>query len=226
MSSSAPPPPSNGQGISPPPRARLQRKRPWYLVVALFGAWVFGAAGMVEGCAQLSYYRGERAIDAARSGEGIPNEAERAKVIALFEAYYATLDAARPRVLPLEIAALLLGVALSVLAAGAVTGRRGSRSALLQLTVVQAGLAILSYALTPDVRRAQMDALQRQQLATRYDAEAGSGTIEAEVTLTRPIWQNAPTVGLSLHTFASVLIVLALTRKRAREWLEATPIEP
>jgi hypothetical protein len=97
---------------------------------------------------------------------------------------------------------------------------------LLQLTVVQAGLAILSYALTPDVRRAQMDALQRQQLAARYEAEAGNGALENEVVLTRPIWQHAPTIALSLHTFASVLIVLALTRKRARDWLEAPPIEP
>src|SRR5580693_2418633 len=91
-----------------------ERKRPWYLVLALLGALALGTAGAFQGWGTFISYRDP--IDPSMVGSGIPDEAERLAVIARFQAYVQTLDAAKSRAWPLGVAALLLGAAIFVFA--------------------------------------------------------------------------------------------------------------
>ena len=56
----------------------LRSKRPWYLVLALIGAWVFGASGFVDGCSTVAFYRAETLdpADYARNVRGIESKFE------------------------------------------------------------------------------------------------------------------------------------------------------
>src|SRR5258708_38024067 len=82
-----------------------QRKRPFYLVLSLFGALALGGTGACGGWSTVAPYR--EPVDASLAGNGIADEADRAAVVARVEAYLRPLGAAKPRGWPLSIAALL-----------------------------------------------------------------------------------------------------------------------
>ncbi len=194
----ATPPSSRPPRASRPPGA----KRPWYLIVALIGSWLFGAAILVNGCETLAFYKSDT-VDGNAAAEQLADDAQREQVASRIEHYFTVMDGARRRVLPLSIAALLLGAAMVALSARAMSGRPGARSGLVQVTVVQAALAVLTYALTPDVRRAEFE----------VNAALSYGWLG----------RYAPPVILAMRSFASALVVVALTRPRSRAFFDAAP---
>jgi hypothetical protein len=209
MSPSAPPPPLRLSSGVP-------KKRPWYLVLALVFAWIFGASAMTEGCNDISIYKIDRS-------ELVSTWLERARdvdqdaVSKVAARYFEVLDAAKERVFPLGIAWLLLGAAMWGLAAGAMAGRGGARAGLVQVVLVHGALIVLAYTITGDVRRATVDA--KMSLAALEPAPT-VGEREA-LRIASEHRATIPLVMMVLHLVGYGLVLLSLTRPRAREFYEA-----
>ena len=131
-----------------------ERKRPWYLVLALLGALALGMTGACNGWAAVTLYR--EPVDVSLSGQGISDPADRAAVEARVDSYVRTLDGAKTRGWPIAVAGLLLGGAMVVFSMRALGGSRGARAVLVQLAVAQAGLNAASYWLLRDVMDADL----------------------------------------------------------------------
>jgi len=212
-----------------PPPLSAPSKRPFYLALALFAAMAFG---MMRGCSGLAVMTvlhedgsdiGTQCEPEVAAADGTTNADDAARVKALCEAWLTALSEARARVFPLSIAALLLGYGAAFFAARARRGRPAARPLLVQLLVAQAALAIVAYVLEPDIRRAEREfdvakatALQRARLP---DSADGREIVRMLETVTKA---EAPFV-LVLGEIANFLIILALTRPRARAFFEATP---
>ncbi len=192
------------------------RKRPWYLIIALIGAWVFGASGMTDGCSTVAFYRGER-VDAATVVSSISDDQNRAAAEQITEGYFQAVDAAKARVFPLGIAALLLGGVMWGLAAGAMAGRPGARKALLQILCVQTALVVVGYFLTADVRTAALFA-EAKLHALETPTRDSLGVARA-LALLRTVLRS-PAVILSIRIASNGLILLALTRARSVAFFE------
>jgi hypothetical protein len=196
--------------------AMTERKRPWYLVLALLGALALGTSTASSGWNLISLYR-ER-IDPAQAGRGIADEGERAAVVSRFEAFLRALDADRSRGWPLGVGALVLGAAVTIFAMRALGGSRGARAALVQVVVAQAGLDVGSHFLLRDVEQAEMAARIANDAARGHDAFANPARAEEEAGV---LARLAVPVFLGLRTIGSALVVLALTRRRSRDFFDA-----
>ena len=196
----------------PPPA----RKRPWYLVIALIGAWVFGASGMTDGCSTIAFFKSDR-IDASSVVSSISDDQNRAAAEGITEEYFASVEAAKTRVYPLGIAALLLGAVMWAFAAGAMAGRPGARKALLQVLCAQTALVAVSYLLTADVRAAAL-AAEAKLHALDAPPKDPLGLAHAFGFLREGLRSPGTIVGL--RVLANGLIILALTRARTRAFFE------
>jgi hypothetical protein len=203
----------------PPPRSRAP-KRPWYLVAALVAGWVLGANAMNDGCNAIAFYRGEH-VDVKAPADAITDVEARANVITMSERYFATVDAAKKRHLPIGVALLLLGAAMVMLSARAMSGRPGARGGLVQVTIVRGALVIASYFIMADERRAGVDLVQAQVIASQHEAHPDKQVLEIADRMTPVIVGAYPVVALVLSSLASVFVVIALTRARSREFFEA-----
>jgi len=218
---------------APPPTPASVRKRPWYLVAALIAASVIGLNAAVAGAHWLNYYRSPRpdaALELAR-GETLPmapasravlSGEEREAVVKALDAVLDARDAKRQRFYALAIAELLLGAAIFFVAGRAMSGRLAARNLLMQLVGARAAVAAVTFATTGDVRRAEVvlgkaEAIanlraQGQQEALRAGEHFLDGMIET--------WLLLP---FAFLMGASALIVIALTRPRARGYFDPAP---
>jgi len=196
-----------------------ERKRPWYLVFALLGAMALGTTGACSGWQRVTLYR--ESIDPLVA-QGVSDVADRTAIETRLDAFVHALDAAKARGWPLAVAALLLGGAMMILSMRALGGNGGARAALIQVVVAQAGLNGLSYWLMRDVTEAEMrlnDAAQaakiHAQVPDRLQADEASRTMAGVARAASPI-------ALALSTLGSALVVVALTRRRARDFFDAS----
>jgi hypothetical protein len=200
--------------------ATQERKRPWYLALALSVALALGMMGAFGGYASVMLYRAPNAILAlpAAATHDIADDADRAAVQLRFDAYVAALDASRARGWPLAVATLLLGGAIVVFATRTIAGSRSGRAALLQLVFAQAGLTVGSAWLMRDVD----DAAQRFNNAyqSAVDHENARERRGADRTLFHVPSAWTPVV-LALRTLSSAFVLVALTRRRARHFFDA-----
>jgi hypothetical protein len=198
-----------------------ERKRPWYLVVSLLAALAFGASGARSGWNKIVLYR--EPIDSSTFGQGIADEADRAAVVARVDDYVHTLDAAKSRGWPLGIATLLLGGATLFFAVRAMGGNGGARAALVQLVLAQAGLSGANHWLLRDVDEAELR-MYEAVLKTR-DTEVHERVLKSQPDdmsrVAVQMLRAASPIGLALHVLGSALIVVALTRRRSRDFFES-----
>ena len=212
-------------GSSPPSRdeterGRQRRKRPWYLVLALIGSWIFGASGFVDGCSTLAFYK-TPTVDAADYVAGVKGDGERIEATAAAERYITAMHTAKERVFPLGIAALLLGGAMVVFSARAMSGRSGARSGLIQVITVQAALVVATHFLTPDVRASRTDLEGAVVSAQLRESGQEQQVIDQSLALYPKIVRFRSAVWLVFRSTAALLILLALTRPRTRLFFEA-----
>lgn len=189
--------------------AAKERKRPWYLVLALLGALTLGTCGASVGWGRVLLYR--EAVDATTEGIGIADEAQRQLVVARAQEWITTLDDAKARGWPLAIASLLLGTAILVFGVRTLGGSGGVRTALVQLVIAQAGVNAADYYLM----RESWDAQQRFFNAKH----AAWAHVEVDAEEAR----RGLRVAMMLSTFGSALVVFGLTRPRSRQFLDAVP---
>lgn len=209
LAMSVPPEPRRSSNAPP-----FERKRPWYLILALICAWVFGASAASEGCATVNLYKSDPSDLALEQAKQTDREA----VEKITQQYVSVLEAAKTRMFPLAIASLLLGSVMWGLAAGAMAGRNGARSALLQVMAVHALVVVLAYAITPDVRAATVEA--RVGLLGLVPEPRTSAERDAQKWVRGHLWA-VPTAFMALQLAGYGLVLLALTRRRTREFFEA-----
>lgn len=196
------------------------RKRPWYLVLALLGALALGSVGACNGWNVVTLYR--EPIDTSVAGDGIADEADRAAVVARAQAFFQTLDAAKARGWPLAVATLLLGGAVFTFAIRAMGGTSGTRSVLIQLVVAQALTNGLSVVLLRDVFNAELRYGEAREVARLRSSPAdGSARSDEALHWFSIIAPAVPAVELGLSSMMSAFIVIALTRRRSRDLLDA-----
>ncbi len=187
--------------------AAAERKRPWYLVLALLGALTLGTLGASTGWGRMLLYRD--AVDATAEGAGIADEAEREAVVARAQAWLDALDAAKARGWPLAVASLVLGSAVLFFGVRTLGGSSVARSALVQLVIAQAGVNAADFYLMRDAWEAQQRFYMAKQAAVNHvhvDPEAARRTLPIAITLS----------GLG-----SALVVFGLTRRRTRQFLDS-----
>jgi hypothetical protein len=195
-----------------------QRKRPWILVLALFGALALGAAGAFEGWGTFVTYHDP--IDVSGVGRDIPDEGDRAAVVTRVQAYLDTLDAAKNRAWPLGVATLILGSAVFVFAMRALGGNKGARLALVQLVVAQAGANAAGYWLLRDVFDADLRVHEAEDAAEsreRVPEHERAEVLRAAAKMRRAGYP----IAIALDTLSSAFIVFGLTRRRSREFFDA-----
>lgn len=194
--------------------------------MALLASWLFGSLAFVDGCSRVQMMRGHwpEAGELVRAQRG---DTSSAAAMETAKSYLDTLDNSRRRSFPLAAAALVLGAAMTVMAARAMAGRRGARELLMQLVLAQALLAVITYVALPDVRRAAIGF----ELAVQQDAFAASpkpgDEIGQQVFQIMHGWvlrltTLLPMIRLALGSLASVIVLLALTRARVRAFFEAS----
>jgi hypothetical protein len=217
----------------PPPTA--PSKRPWYLAFALFAAM---ALGMIRGCSGLAVMAALHAdgsdataqceaqiaqAGGTKNADGTTNADDHERVLALCQASLTSLSAARTRVFPIAIATLLFGFGVAFFAARARRGRPGARPLLIQLLVAQTVLGVVAYVLLPDTRRAEEDFAVAMMTAKQRVKNADA----VETPEYRRAMQIAEQVqapfALALGELANLLMILALTRPRARAFFDSTP---
>jgi hypothetical protein len=198
--------------------AATKRKRPWYLVLALVGAVTLGSTGACGGWSMVTLYR--EPIDPSVVGQRITDEADRAAVVARFQAYLQALDAAKSRGWPLAVASLLLGGAILIAAVRILGGRGAARKALIQLVIAQAGTSALSYWLMRDVFDADLRFVEANQSADIHERITDRPRADEMARKGSNVLRAATPIDFGLRTVGSVLIVFALTRRRARELLD------
>jgi hypothetical protein len=196
----------------------VERKRPWYLVLALLGALALGTAGAFQGWSTYALYH--EPLDPTVVGAGIPDEADRLAVVARFQAYLQVLDVAKPRAWPLGVATLLLGSAIFVFAMRALGGNRSARTVLVQLVLAQAVTNAAGYGLLRDVFEADLHVREAEDAAESHD-RIPEHDRAAVLSAASKMRRAGYPIQLALDTLSSALIVVALTRRRSREFFDA-----
>jgi hypothetical protein len=194
----------------PPPShaADAPAKRPRWLVLALVASLFMGAECWTKGCDRLSYYRGEQDNHAALEAQ-LKDDATRARAEALYKRFTDLADSGRTPAVPFAAATLVLGAALLAFAGRSLAGRTHTRSALVQVVAAQAIVVAAGWYLTRGIRQAELD----------WELVA-LGVPDPHNTA-----RYIPATWIGLRTFASLLVVIALTRARSRELLGA-PTDP
>jgi hypothetical protein len=218
MSTIPPPPERDASGPESAPRAEPRARRPRYLVVALIVALVFGAGCWTEGCGRLAFYRGEP-DHRVNMISAINDDADRAQVEALYQRFVDVSDATRGRGIPMAAATFVLGAALLALA-GRGLGGKSNRSALMQVVAAQAVVVVASHFVTRDMWRAESD-WQHEMMLVQQRERLPPDQYAASVPVLNAVRRWAPPTWLVFRSVASVLIVVALSRPRAREFFEA-----
>jgi len=151
----------------------------------------------------------------------VSDPADRAALEARLDTFVRTLDAAKSRGWPMAIAGLLLGGAMVMFAMRAIGGSRAARSALVQLVVAQAGLNAASYWLLRDVMNADTRYQEARQVAYAHEHIPDRTQADDALRSTLAMVRARNPVGLVLNALGSVLIVVALTRRRSRDFFDA-----
>jgi hypothetical protein len=199
---------------------KAERKRPWYLALALVGGLALGLGQGCDGYLDMSFYRSER-LDPSAIVQSVSNDADRITIQKRFDAWVVAMDAAKTRVFPLGVAALVLGMATIIFAMRAMAGRKSARSALIQLVIAQAALGGASFALRTDDRRAYNDLAAAVATSRARAMAPDPAQADSVARITVAAQSVMPPVYLALRTLACALIVFAITRPRAREFFDA-----
>ena len=192
-------------------------RRPWYLVLALLVCSGIGACESTAGWTTIELYRGH--ID-DRSHE-MTREDDSKAVASTFQKMLSSLDEERPRAFPLAVGELVLGIAIFIFAAAAMTGRGGARRALLQLTVAQTIIVLALFFVTPKYRAATTEWLVAQQSGQLLEKGQSEAEVRPSMAALRVFRRGLGVALLVLRVSVAGLVLLALTRPRARAYYDA-----
>ena len=196
---------------------RQAARRPWYLVLALLICSGIGACESTAGWTTIELYRGH--ID-DRSHE-MTREDDSKVVASTFQKMLTSLDEERPRAFPLAVGELVLGIAVFVFAAAAMTGRGGARRALVQIMVAQTIIVCAMFFVTPKFRLAETEWLVAQQSGQMLEKGQAEADVRPQMAALRVFRRGLAVALLVVRTSVAGLVLLALTRQRARAYYDA-----
>jgi hypothetical protein len=208
---------------NPPPGPH---KRPWYLMAALIASWIYGALALGAGYDQISFYRGDRP-DLHAQTDQIASEEGREAALAAGEHWLAVRESAEHRLIPFGVASLLLGGAMVLFAARSMGFREGSRNKLVQVVVVHAGIVAAAFFCSRDVTAAEaafMVTVGRGAIVTRGLGDPAA--IQQMQAIAAAAARALGPLSLLMSVAFSGLIVIALTRPRARAFFHETESGP
>jgi hypothetical protein len=191
-------------------------------VLALLICSCLGAWGATEGWALIDIYRGAQ-VDVTRD---LPREDDRKTVQVAVDNMLVAMDAERPRIFPLAAAELVLGIAMFVFAAAAMTGRPGARRVLVQVVIAQAILVVLTFLLTPKLRASNIELMLAQTNAKALSHGEKAESIELTVPAMRVFFRGLTIAWLGVRSGIAALVVVGLTRSRARAFYDAQSERP
>jgi hypothetical protein len=192
------------------------------LVLALLICSGLGACGATEGWGRIEIYRGAQ-LDYTRD---LTREEDRKSVQGAVDKMLAVMDAERPRVFPLAAAELVLGVAMFVFAAAAMTGRAGARRVLVQVVIAQAVFVVLTFVLTPKLRWSEIEIMIATASAKQLDHGDKPEAVELTLPALRVFYRGVVIAGLAVRSAVAALVVVGLTRPRARAFYDAQSERP
>ncbi|HLK38894.1 MAG TPA: hypothetical protein VKU41_19165 [Polyangiaceae bacterium] len=191
-----------------------QRKRPFYLVLALLGALALGTIGTYEGGLDVVLYRGM--IDTTAATQDIADEANRDAVDARLRSFLKALDANKKFGWPLGVGTFLLGTAVFVFAMRTLGGSGAARAAVVQLVAAQAAVHAASFWLMREAEDARVRfALAKQE--AEYSDQGVSHARAPDATVFQRIVNPA---AFGAYMLGSGFVILALTRRRSREFFD------
>lgn len=198
-------------------------RKPWYLVLALLVCSGLGACGSTSGWGTIELFRGAQGDSHVAD---FTREDDRKAVQLSFDRMMTAMDAERPRGFPLAAAELVLGAAMFIFAAAAMTGRGGARRALVQITFAQAVLVLVAYFLTPKTRFAQLDWAVAQEAGKLLEAGQTQAQVDRTLPAVHVLYHGLWIAQLAVRSVVAALVMFALTRPRARAYYEARPEQP
>lgn len=199
--------------------ADAPRKRPRFLTVALAGALLLGAECWTSGYNQLAFYH--RDVDpAAELHAGVHDASERSRLEGMYLHFSALSDGASKRAIPVAAATFVLGAALLAFGVRGFAGRRGARATLVQILTVQTAVIVGGHYLLRDVQAAMLDWSVEHTLVLRRQ-ELPPDQLEVAVKTIHVVRDYGAGGWLAFRTAVSALVILALTRPRARAFLDA-----
>jgi hypothetical protein len=198
-------------------------KRPRSVTLALFGALLFGVGAAQTGSEDIQCFRGELAANLELPP--LASETARASVKASIELLSVATERHRTAGIALGVfmvvialVQLLLATQLFVVA----TRPKRTPSLLIQMVLAQAALIVASYVALPEYRWAKRDFMFNWSQAHMAAPDAKSAEQAQAVELSKALVRRSiPAVQggyLVFRSMLSLLIVLALTRKRASEF--------
>lgn len=210
------------QGVIPA-EASPAKKRPFYVLAALALCFALGTGGWVGGCDTIAFYHSDPS--AAHYDAPLKDETERPRLDSATDRWVITREASKKHAFPLGVAAFVLGAAMLSLAARGLAGKPGGRTALLQVVSVQAVLAMVSFSATREIRWAEREVYVANMMGnpprpfpTREERDQQERFTRTFLTLLSP-------AALGVRTLLALFVVFALTRPRAREYLEPASAE-
>lgn len=217
-------PPHAPESSAPPKIEPGRARRPRYLVLALVMALAFGAGCWTEGCGRLAFYRGETDYGAALNQQ-IKDETDRARVESLYQRYLDAADTGKGRAIPIAAAIFVLGAALLALTARGLAGKSNTRTALMQVVAAQAIVVAGSYFALKPMRESELEWQSEHTLAMKRETMKPE-EFERVAPIMHQMRRWTPPAWLAFRSFASILILVALTRQRSREFFEAAGAGP
>ncbi|HEY1954022.1 MAG TPA: hypothetical protein VGH28_00370 [Polyangiaceae bacterium] len=181
----------------------------------------FGGCGATAGWETIQRYRG---VQLESPTGDLAHQDSRQAASAAYDQWTAALESEHARGFPFAVAELVLGLALSAFAMGAWVGRGGARRAVVQITVAQALLVAAAFVAMPRSRAAEINF--RLQVAESRAVEAHQPIDPKTVPALRIVAHASTIAFLLFRTVAAGLIVVALTRPRARAYYDPQAQRP
>lgn len=192
-------------------------KRPWYLLVAIVIAWLFGVGGCTEGTAVIGAYWSP-SPDVTEIANRATTEEDRVKVRESATRCFVATDEAKRRVFPLGVASFVLGTAVMMFAARTMAARKTARSLLVQLVIAQALFVGVRDYTTRDLNATCFDF--KVELA-KLDLKGKAADPSVFDRISPEMLHAGMWIGLALRSLVAGLVVVSLTRPRSLAWFDA-----
>ncbi|WP_172824848.1 hypothetical protein [Pajaroellobacter abortibovis] len=193
-------------------------------MVALITTWIFGVGGIAEGCGTIVYFKNDAFDPNLLIPNAIVEEGKQALVRDSALNMLQVRDAARGRLFPLGVASLLLGVVTVFFTGRTFRSVKMARPFLVQLVLVQTALIVLTYVLTPDVRRAENDYLMARASVTLSQALSREEKEQPLPFDYAKMIHTVPVIYLSVRCAMALFVVVALTRLRVKQFIEGVEV--
>ncbi len=205
---------------SEPPQAAQVPKRPWYLILALGVCFILGFTS-ARNALNFIFVLREPETDITTQFADIPSDVARQKLQGAAQGLLDAIHAEQARIYPISVAELVLGLALFGLAVLAMVGRNGARRALVQVMIVMSLLAGAEWFATPKLRAAEREAAIVQIDVGSAESGMDARDVAIQVATWRRLMPIVMGVRLFLRVVVTVLVVLALTRRRTYLFYES-----